>query len=57
MGYIILNDKKSAKRNKKELSLDSSLFWSERRDLNPRPLHPQYSALPDCATLRRLVFI
>jgi hypothetical protein len=21
-------------------------IWSERRDLNPRPLHPQYSALP-----------
>ena len=26
--------------------------WSERRDLNPRPLHPQCSALPGCATLR-----
>lgn len=26
--------------------------WSERRDLNPRPLHPQCSALPSCATLR-----
>ena len=24
--------------------------WSERRDSNPRPLHPQYSALPGCAT-------
>jgi len=22
------------------------LKWSERRDSNPRPLHPQYSALP-----------
>ena len=28
--------------------------WSERRDSNPRPLDPQSSALPDCATLRRL---
>ena len=27
--------------------------WSEWRDSNPRPLHPQYSALPGCATLRR----
>src|SRR5690606_40908003 len=27
-------------------------FWSERRDLNPRPLDPQSSALPGCATLR-----
>lgn len=26
--------------------------WSEWRDLNPRPLAPQTSALPDCATFR-----
>ena len=26
--------------------------WSERQDLNLRPLHPQCSALPDCATPR-----
>ena len=26
--------------------------WSERRDSNPRPLVPQTSALPGCATLR-----
>ena len=26
--------------------------WSGRRDLNPRPLDPQSSALPDCATPR-----
>ena len=26
--------------------------WSEWRDLNPRPLVPQTSALPGCATLR-----
>lgn len=27
-------------------------IWSERQDLNLRPLHPQCSALPDCATPR-----
>src|SRR4051812_21146398 len=26
--------------------------WSERQDLNLRPLDPQSSALPSCATLR-----
>ncbi len=26
--------------------------WSGRRDLNPRPLAPQASALPGCATPR-----
>lgn len=26
--------------------------WSDRRDLNPRPLVPQTSALPGCATIR-----
>src|SRR5204862_7916573 len=26
--------------------------WSRRRDLNPRPLDPQSSALPNCATSR-----
>ena len=26
--------------------------WSGRQDLNLRPLHPQRSALPDCATSR-----
>ena len=29
------------------------LIWSERRDLNPRPIAPEANALPDCATLRR----
>lgn len=28
--------------------------WSERQDLNLRPLAPKASALPNCATLRRL---
>ena len=27
-------------------------FWSGREDLNLRPLDPQSSALPDCATPR-----
>ncbi len=27
-------------------------FWSERQDLNLRPLDPKSRALPDCATLR-----
>ncbi len=29
--------------------------WSERQDLNLRPLVPQTSALPGCATLRQAV--
>ena len=28
-------------------------MWSRRRDLNPRPLAPEASALPNCATPRR----
>ena len=31
-------------------------YWSERRDLNPRPFAPEANALPDCATLRRRDF-
>jgi hypothetical protein len=31
---------------------DAVCLMSERRDLNPRPLAPQASALPGCATLR-----
>jgi hypothetical protein len=34
--------------------LDALKEWSERRDLNSGPLAPHASALPDCATLRRL---
>ena len=33
------------------------LLWSGRPDLNRRPLAPQASALPDCATSRRIVRI
>ena len=32
--------------------ITDTFFLSERRDLNPRPLAPQASALPGCATLR-----
>ncbi len=28
--------------------------WSEREDLNLRPLAPHASALPGCATLRKV---
>ena len=31
------------------------IYWSERRDLNPRPPVPQTDALPGCATLRPAV--
>ena len=30
----------------------AGFFWSRRRDLNPRPLGPEPSALPNCATPR-----
>jgi hypothetical protein len=32
-------------------------FWSRRRDLNSRPLPPQGSTLPGCATPRHLCFV
>ena len=42
-------------KNKAENDSFSALFfWSEWRDLNPRPLPPQGSALPNCATPRLL---
>ena len=31
----------------------SGFIWSRRRDSNPRPLGPEPSALPNCATPRR----
>src|SRR5256885_11181367 len=34
------------------LPLVRALSWSGRRDSNPRPLDPQSSALPSCATSR-----
>src|SRR5690242_8285327 len=39
--------------NRTKFLLALHLEWSERRDSNPRPLPPQSSALPGCATLRR----
>ena len=32
--------------------MESNKKWSGRQDLNLRPLDPQSSALPDCATPR-----
>ena len=31
---------------------EAASIWSGRRDLNPRPLRPERSALPNCATPR-----
>ena len=42
--------KTSSKKQTDEKRL--SVFWSRRRDLNPRPLGPEPSALPNCATPR-----
>ena len=42
------------KKGAKPLSLTPWFYWSEREDLNLRPLDPQSSALPDCATFRKL---
>ena len=39
-------------RRKKTSSKKQTGFWSRRRDLNPRPLGPEPSALPNCATPR-----
>ena len=38
--------------NEKERARGPALSRSGRRDLNPRPLQPHCSALPDCATSR-----
>jgi hypothetical protein len=43
-------DRKEPRNDPKPLL--TSKFWSGRRDLNPRPLDPQSSALPSCATSR-----
>ena len=41
-----------SKKRRRLFSQPSSFFWSRRRDLNPRPLGPEPSALPNCATPR-----
>ena len=46
-GSIHYFDKKT-----KESFCSPLLFWSEWRDSNPRPLGPEPSALPNCATPR-----
>ena len=35
-----------------QLRFSKKIKWSGRRDSNPRPLGPEPSALPDCATPR-----
>ena len=40
------------KKKKKAVFTTFFFFWSRRRDLNPRPLGPEPSALPNCATPR-----
>ena len=42
-------------KHRREKSL--RCFWSRRRDLNPRPLGPEPSALPNCATPRTVNII
>ena len=43
--------------NKKQTGKFLSVFWSRRRDLNPRPLGPEPSALPNCATPRQALLL
>ena len=51
---LIENDQKLGSMPKTMESLIAQGFHlSERRDLNPRPLLPQSSALPSCATPRQ----
>ena len=56
---MITNAQKTPSGLKNQKGLKSCNYyrnpWSEWRDSNPRPLHPQYSALPGCATLRRFL--
>ena len=59
---IILTENLTEFQNKSqtdetEILISYRFCWSEWRDSNPRPLHPQCSALPGCATLRRLPII
>ncbi len=47
---------RSGKKQKPRNRCDSAAFRSGRRDLNPRPLDPQSSALPNCATARSALY-
>ena len=46
----------TASTNKKCRDIRDTFYWSEWRDLNPRHLAPQTSALPGCATFRCLIY-
>src|SRR5690348_18425861 len=48
--HLIVNEIEALPRKRKGLDFCSSL--SGWRDLNPRPLRPERSALPSCATPR-----
>ena len=41
-----------SKKQKKKAPIGTPPLWSERQDLNLRPLGPEPSALPSCATPR-----
>lgn len=41
------------KKGTQHVLLSPCILWSEREDSNLRPLVPQTSALPDCATFRK----
>ena len=47
------NPEKMRKWNGNSTKISVPLRWSRWRDLNPRPLGPEPSALPNCATPRR----
>ena len=52
-GHIFVKNKKISRPESLEIPINQ---WSERRDLNSRPLPPQGSALPSCATSRERAF-
>lgn len=52
LSHVRPPDEKQKPRNRS----NSAAFRSGRRDLNPRPLDPQSSALPNCATARSALY-
>ena len=49
---VLMNKSGHFKQTQKKPHKELYCFWSGWPDLNRRPLHPQCSALPDCATSR-----